>query len=98
MKPLIAFLIVMAFIFGSPLNMLSQNAVQQYQKGLMKEEGEGNLQEAIEIYSQIAQDRNADLSIRATSAPIDSELIGHRSSSKSSHVLFFDPSPDCSLP
>ena len=65
MKPIITFLVVMAFLFGSPLIVLSQNAEQQYQKGLMQEEGEGNLQEAINIYDQIAQDESAELSIRA---------------------------------
>lgn len=65
MKSIIHFLIIMAFIIGSNSPSFSQNSEQLYQKGLMKEEGEGELQDAIKIYSQIADNTDADKSLRA---------------------------------
>lgn len=47
----------------SPL--YSQNAEQLYQKALMKEEGEGNLPEAIEIFNSIVEDSNAEDALQA---------------------------------
>jgi len=44
---------------------MAQTPEQLYQKGLMKEEGEGALQDAIDLYSQIADNSNADQSLRA---------------------------------
>ena len=43
----------------------SQNSEQLFQKAHMKEEGEGNLNEAIVIYTQIAEDSTAERDIRA---------------------------------
>ena len=43
----------------------SQDAEQLFQKGLIKEEGEGSLQEAIDIYNQVAENVSANRSLRA---------------------------------
>lgn len=43
----------------------AQTPEQLYQKGLMKEEGEGALQEAISLYTLIADNSDADLPLRA---------------------------------
>ena len=43
----------------------TQEAKQLYQKGLQKEEGEGSLLEAIDIYNQIVEDKKAELSLQA---------------------------------
>lgn len=43
----------------------SQEADQLFQKGLMKENGEGNLQEAIQIYDQVVSDEAAENAIKA---------------------------------
>ncbi len=45
--------------------MYSQNYKQLYQKGLIKEEGEGLLQEAIEIYTKIVENPDAERSLQA---------------------------------
>lgn len=46
-------------------NLSAQNAEQLYQKGIMKEEGEGSLREAIELYKSVADNTNADKVLRA---------------------------------
>jgi Tol biopolymer transport system component len=43
----------------------AQSPEQLYQKGLIKEEGEGALQDAISIYNQVADNLKADPSLRA---------------------------------
>ena len=50
-------------VSGNPLS-LAQTPEQLYQKGLMKEEGEGAMEDAIRLYNQIADNSNADQSIR----------------------------------
>jgi len=57
-------LIAALFVAGN-LPISAQSPEQLYQKGLMKEEGEGLLQDAIDLYSQIADNGNADHSLRA---------------------------------
>ncbi len=46
-------------------NSWSQTAEQLFQKGIMKEEGEGSLREAIELYKSVADNTNADKVLRA---------------------------------
>lgn len=60
-------LFVALILFGAGIltPSYSQTPEQLYQKGLMKEEGEGALQEAIDLYNQIAENSNADKSIQA---------------------------------
>ena len=60
-------LLVVLIIFGAGIltPSYSQTPEQLYQKGLMKEEGEGALQDAIDLYNQIAENSNADKSIQA---------------------------------
>ena len=43
----------------------SQESEKLFQMGLVKEEGEGLLQEAIDIYSKVAEDASAERSLRA---------------------------------
>lgn len=62
---IVLLLLTAALIMANTSPLYSQNAEQLYQKALMKEEGEGNLQEAINIYNQIAQNESAEISIRA---------------------------------
>ncbi len=57
-------LIAALLVAGNSLS-LAQTPEQLYQKGLMKEEGEGDLQEAISLYTQIADNSNADQALRA---------------------------------
>lgn len=65
MKSTIYFLVIMAFILGSVSPIYSQNSEQLYQKGLMKEEGEGELSEAIVLYNQIVENQDAAKSLQA---------------------------------
>jgi len=57
-------LVATLLVAGSQYS-ISQTPEQLYQKGLMKEEGEGALQEAISLYNQIADNVNADQSLQA---------------------------------
>lgn len=51
-------------VAGNPLS-LAQTPEQLYQKALMKEKGEGAMEDAISLYNQIADNPNADQSLRA---------------------------------
>src|SRR5665647_1573724 len=57
--------IVMSLITLCAGSSWAQNAEQLYQKGIMKEEGEGSLREAIELYKSVADNTNADKVLRA---------------------------------
>ena len=48
-----------------PEPVLAQKPEAQFQKGLIKEEGEGALLEAIEIYNEVAGDESAERSLQA---------------------------------
>jgi len=66
MKKLITtFLLLTAFLFSSVSPLFSQNYQELYQEALIKEEGEGSLLEAIDIYNQIVEEKNADLLLQA---------------------------------
>jgi len=58
-------MIIAALLVAGCQTSIAQTPEQLYQKGLMKEEGEGALQDAISLYDQIADNSNADLSLRA---------------------------------
>lgn len=60
---LVALLIIM--IIGNNSPSFSQKPEQLFQKGLVKEEGEGSLQEAIDIYNKVVDDVSAARSLRA---------------------------------
>jgi Tol biopolymer transport system component len=53
---------LVVFVAG---NIWSQSAEQLFQKGIMKEEGEGSLREAIELYKSVADDTQAERALRA---------------------------------
>jgi Tol biopolymer transport system component len=53
---------LVVFVAG---NSWSQNAEQLFQKGIMKEEGEGSLREAIDLYKSVADNTQADRALRA---------------------------------
>lgn len=58
-------ILIAALIVAVNNSSLAQTPEQLYQKGLIKEEGEGALQDAIDLYSQVADNLNADHSLRA---------------------------------
>ena len=57
--------LITAFLAADLLPSAAQSAEQLYQKGLMKEEGEGALQEAIDFYNKVADNSSAAVSLRA---------------------------------
>lgn len=68
MKPstvcrLLAIQVILAVGILSPIQ--AQNPEAQFQQGLMKEEGEGSLLEAIDIYNEVAGDESAGRSLQA---------------------------------
>jgi hypothetical protein len=68
MKALItSFVIILGITLGNVSPSFSQSHEQLFRKGMLKEEGEGNLNEAIVIYSKIVDDSTAQISIQAKS-------------------------------
>ncbi len=58
-------ILIAALIVAVNNHSIAQTPEQLYQNGLMKEEGEGALQDAIDLYSQVVDNLNADQSLRA---------------------------------
>jgi len=67
MKNLVKYLLISFLILGSLTSLIAQDAEKAFQQAMMKEEGEGNLTEAIEIYSKLVDDTSVDREIRANS-------------------------------
>ncbi|MFC2096773.1 tetratricopeptide repeat protein [Bacteroidota bacterium] len=66
MKTLITtFLFITAITLANVSPAFSQSSEQLFQKGVIKEEGEGSLLEAIDIYNQVVEDKKAKLSLQA---------------------------------
>ena len=66
MKRLITTIILAtAILVGSITPLSAQSPDKLFQKGLIKEEGEGALNKAINIYNKIVENRNADKSLQA---------------------------------
>ena len=65
MKSIITILLIVTFVFGSSNAAYSQNPEQIYQKALVKEEGEGALLDAINLYKQVADNSQAGNSLQA---------------------------------
>ena len=65
MKNLLICLLTIGFLFLVQTPIQAQNAQQLFQKGMIQEEGEGDLNEAIEIYNSIVNDANEDRELRA---------------------------------
>jgi Tol biopolymer transport system component len=56
---------LLACLLGAPVLLLSQSASALFEQGLFKENAEGNLDEAIVIFSRIAEDKAVDPAVRA---------------------------------
>jgi Tol biopolymer transport system component len=59
------FAILGILVIANPEPVLAQKPEEQFQKGLIKEEGEGALLEAIDIYNEVADNESAERSLRA---------------------------------
>lgn len=55
----------LACLLGAPVLLLSQSASALFEQGLLKENAEGTPDEAIVIFSRIAEDKAVDPAIRA---------------------------------
>lgn len=67
MKALLKYVLISIVCLGTLTPVTAQNAEKVFQQGMMKEEGEGNLTEAIEIYNKLVDDTSVDRAIRAKS-------------------------------
>lgn len=65
MKNLLIYLLIYGCMFSIQTPLLAQNPQKVFQKGLIQEEGEGNLKEAIAIYNSIVNDNSIDRTLRA---------------------------------
>ncbi len=65
MKNLFICLLIFGCMFSPQTPVQAQNPQQLFQKGLIQEEGEGNLKEAIAIYNSIVNDNSIDRTLRA---------------------------------
>lgn len=66
MRPIfVATIIITALLAVNTYSLSAQTPEQLFQKGLTKEEGEGALKDAINLYNQVAENSNATASLRA---------------------------------
>ena len=66
MKPILISITLATLLAVGNINLsIAQTPEQLYQKGLTKEEGEGALQDAINLYNQVADNLNADKALQA---------------------------------
>ena len=61
----ITFIFIIFLVCGFAISSFGQESEQLFQKGLMKENGEGNLQDAIGIYEEIVSDETAENAVKA---------------------------------
>ena len=81
---------MIGFMFFMQKPVQAQNAQQLFQKGLIQEEGEGNLTEAIGIYNSIVNDVDVNRELRAKAllhVGICYEKLGNQKARKSYQKL-----------
>lgn len=57
--------LLLMLVIGNSMPLFSQSPEELFQKGMIKEEGEGSLQEAIDIYNEVVKNVSAERSLRA---------------------------------
>jgi len=93
MKNLIIYLLIAFLVTGGLTSLTAQEAEKLFQQGMMKEEAERNLTEAIEIYSQLAEDASVDREIRANAflrIGICNEKLGTENALSAYHKISFE--------
>jgi Tol biopolymer transport system component len=65
MKNSVKYVLISFLVVGSLTSSLAQDAEKTFQQAMMKEEGEGNLEGAIEIYNTMVNDNSINRSLRA---------------------------------
>jgi len=87
------FILSFVLIEATFLTAFSQNPEQLYQQGLMKEEGQGSLQDAIEIFKQVVKNENADEALQAKAllhVGLCYEKLGQKGATKAYQQLVKD--------
>ncbi len=90
MKNLIICLLITGYVYSLQSPLHAQTPQQLFQKGLIQEEGEGNLNKAIEIYNSIVNDVSLDRGLRAKSllhVGICYEKLGNQNARKTYQKL-----------
>lgn len=85
--------LIVILLMGNITPAFSQGSEKLFQKGLVKEEGEGSLQEAIDIYNQVVEDVSAERSLRANAllhVGICYEKLGQEKAKKTYEKLIAD--------
>jgi Tol biopolymer transport system component len=65
MKSVVRILVIALLLLGMSLPAEAQTGEERFLQGMMKEEGEGNLKDAIAIYTNLVEDKSVDRAIRA---------------------------------
>jgi Tol biopolymer transport system component len=65
MKNLVTYVLISFLIVGSLTSSIAQEAEKVFQQAMMKEEGEGNLTEAIDMYNTLVDDTSVAREMRA---------------------------------
>jgi Tol biopolymer transport system component len=90
MKNLFICLLIIGGFFSSQSSLQAQTPQKQFQKGIIQEEGEGNLTEAIEIYNSVVNNANAERGLRAKALlhiGICYEKLGNQNARKTYQIL-----------
>ena len=90
MKNVLICLLIFGYTLTQQNILQAQNPQNIFQKGLIQEEGEGNLKAAIDIYNSIVNDNNIDRNLRAKAllhVGICHEKLGSQNARKSYQKL-----------
>jgi Tol biopolymer transport system component len=90
MKNILKVFILTILFIGIPESAMAQEDEQRFLQGMMKEEGEGNLKEAINIYGQLANDNSVTRTVRAKALlqmGICYEKLGQKNATKAYEKL-----------
>ena len=90
MKKTLIYLLIFGCMLSISTPVQAQNPQKVFQKGLIQEEGEGNLKAAIEIYNSIVNDNSVDRTLRAKAllhVGICHEKLGSQNARKSYQKL-----------
>ncbi len=88
-----AIVLTLFLLTGYTKPIHAQESARLFQKGLVKEEGEGSLKEAIEIYKQLVENPAAERSVRAKAllhVGICYEKLGQKEAKKAYEKLIAD--------
>jgi len=100
MKTILTYLLISFLAFGNITSMHAQDSEQLFQKGIMQEEGEGDLKKAIAIYNKIVNNVSADRNLRAKAllqVGICYEKLGNQNARKTYQKLISDYSDQSAI-